>query len=160
MGYGSGGGNHKSDDQKRREGTFRADRSEEVVAERRAAKVLGGPWLNEIPKPELKLDEAGKAKYYELARMLLEQNKLTMISRMTAESAALMFQKINQLTEAGSVPSASDMTQYQRALSALGIAENAKPIATVHTVNKFEYSGFSARGDASFRVRKSTEART
>lgn len=160
MGFGSGGGKKKSDEQKKREGTFRPDRSEEARIERQAAKIIGGPWLSDIPKPELQLNETGKKKYEELAKMLLDQNKLTMISRMTAETAAMMFQKIQGLTESGKMPTASDITQYQRALSALGLAENAKPIASVNQLNKYEHAGFSTRGNAAFRVRQSTEART
>lgn len=145
-GMGSGGHSRLSDDEKKRRGTFRPDQSEAVFEKRRAEKVVAGPWLTSIPEPELPLNEIGRRKYHELARALFDQNKLTAVTRMQAEQAAVLFQEQHRRLEAGTGVSASLSDKLQRALSALKIAEDATPIANpTAQKNKFAQSGFSFR---------------
>lgn len=153
-GIGSGGSNRLSDEEKKARGTFRKSNSDQVYEARAAAKVVSGPWLSEIPKPELPLNELGEKKYNELARILFDNNALTTITRMQAETAAMLFEKFDRLLRENKSPSASDLTQYQRALAALGIAENAPTIASpgAHQ-KKFSGFGFSARLRPPQRVR-------
>lgn len=156
-GFGSGG--RLSDEEKRRRGTFRSDKSDERYDEIEASKVVAGPWLSEIPEPTFKLSDIGKKKYNELAQALFEQNKLTIVTVMQAEVAARLFDKIYTLSLEDKFPSASDTTQYQRAINALRIAENAKTIAKPgNKGNRFAGSGFSNRRNATFRLRKAGSA--
>lgn len=145
-GFGSGGHNRLSDSEKKRRGTFRADQSEEVMTEAAAAKVVSGPWLSSIPDPELPLGETGKKKYDELTKALFDQNKLTAITRLLAEQAAMLFEQQYLRLSAGKPIPASLSDKLQRALSQLKIAEDAKPIANPEGKrNRFAGSGFSSR---------------
>lgn len=135
-----------SDEEKKRRGTFRDNWSEAAVAERHAAKVVTGPWLETIPNPVIPLGKVGLDKYRELATILHSQNKLTTVTQMQAEIAARQFDKVYSVTVAGGNPSASDITQLQRALDSLRIAENAAPITNPEgRVNKFTGAGFANR---------------
>ena len=147
---GRGSGNRGlSDEEKRRRGTFREDQSEKVRLEGIASKVVTGPWLDRIPEPTLPLNEVGKKKYDDLTRQLFEQNKLTIVTQMHAEIAAGQYEKIHALRTAGKQPSASDVTQFQRALDALKIAEDAPTINNpAGKKNKFAACGFSNRAPA------------
>lgn len=145
-GRGSGGSNRLSDEEKRRRGTFRADRSDESYAEAAAAKVVSGPWLTSIPEPELPLNEHGRRKYGELTKVLFEANKLTAVTRMFSEQAAVLFQEQHARLSAGKPVPASLSDKIQRALSMLKIAEDAKPIETPEgRKNKFARCGFASR---------------
>lgn len=148
-GTGSGGHNRLSDEQKRDRGTLRADRSDSAYDARAAEKVVAGPWLSSIPEPELPLNTVGRRKYDDLARALFDANKLTAITRMQAEQAAVLFQEQHRrLTEGKGVP-ASLSDKLQRALVALRIAEDAKPIANpAGERNKFARCGFSNKKTA------------
>jgi hypothetical protein len=145
-GIGSGGHNKIGDDEKRRRGTFRADRSEEARAQAAAAKVVTGPWLTSIPEPELPLNEVGRKKYDELTKVLFDANKLTAVTRMAAEQVAVLFQEQHARLSAGKSVPASLSDKLQRALSTLKIAEDAKPIENPEgKKNKFARCGFSSR---------------
>lgn len=160
-GVGSGGHNRLSEEEKKRRGTFRKDRTDAAYEERAAKKVVAGPWLSVIPEPEIPLKEVGRRKYDELTRLLLEQNKLTAVSCMQAELAARMHEKIAALVQDGKYPSASDVNQLQRALSALRVAEDAQPIGkTGGKVNKFAGLGFANRPNSTVRLRPSAPAGT
>lgn len=138
-----------SDEEKKRRGTFREDTSEAVRLANVAAKVVTGPWLDRIPEPTLPLGEVGRKKYEELARQLFDQSKLTLVTQMHAEVAAGQYEKIYALRTADKHPSASDITQLQRALDALKIAEDAPPINNpAGKKNKFTVCGFSNRVSA------------
>lgn len=159
-GTGSGGHNRKSDEEKRRDGTFRADRSDSAYDARMSEKVHQGPWLSEIPKADFKLGETGQRYYDIITRELFEQNKLDHIRVMHANAAALLYDKFERLANEEKSPSASDMTQLQRALSALGVAKDAKKIAEPTQRNRFESCGFSNRRNATVILRKPAAART
>lgn len=158
-GIGSGGGNRLSDEEHRRKGTFREDRSRETQIAEAAKKVVTGPWLSSIPEPELPLNEFGKKKYDELAHALFDQNKLTNVTRMLAEQAALLFQEQHRRLTANLPVTASLSDKLQRALAALKIAEDAAPITNPEgRINKFARSGFSNRRTATVRVLASAAA--
>lgn len=154
-GKGSGGHNRLSDEEKKRRGTFRAHLSEEAYDQRAAQTVIAGPWLPSIPEPSFPLDEVGRKTYDELTTMLFEQNKLTLVTKMWAEQAAIGQQEIHRLMKAGKTVRASHLNQVERALRALKIAEDAKPIANpAGTANKFEACGFANRRNATVRLRR------
>ena len=142
---GSGRGHRLTDEEKKRRGTFRPDMSEEVYKARAAEKIVTGPWLKQIPEPECPLGEVGRRKYDEFTRQLFDQNKLTSVTQMYAEIASGLFEKIHSLKAAGKHPTGSDVTQLQRALDALKIAEDAPKIANPGKQNKFASCGFSSR---------------
>lgn len=145
-GKGSGGQGRTSDEEKKANGTFRADRSEAVRAAADAAKVVTGPWLTSKPKPDYPLNDVGLKRYNEIIDMLWDQNKLTAVTKMHAENAAVAFQSIHQLASKGQPVRGSLLNQMQRALAALKIAEDAKPIENPEgKKNKFASSGFSSR---------------
>lgn len=145
-GFGSGGHNRLSDEEKKRRGTFREKDSEAAFNQRAAAKVVSGPWLSEIPASELPLNKIGQRKYDELTRLLFDQGKLTTVTRMQAEIAARLWEKMADLQKKGRYPTASDTNQLQRAMQALRIAEDAQPIASPGgTQNRFALNGFSSR---------------
>lgn len=145
-GRGSGGHNRLSDEEKRRRGTFRADQSDKIYEDRAASKVVAGPWLERIPEPELPLNEVGKKKYHDLARALYDANKLTSVTRMQAEQAAVLHQEQHRRLTAGEPIPASLSEKLQRALAALKIAEDAPQIKNPEAAqNRFAASGFSNR---------------
>lgn len=159
-GVGSGGHNRLSDAEKARRGTLRSTSTEETHAANTAAKVVTGPWLDKIPLPTMPMGEVGQKKYDELTRQLFDQNKLTVVTQLHAETAATQYEKIHALRTAGKYPSASDVTQLNRALDALKIAENAPTLPNPDRVNKFARCGFSNRADPSVRLRTSAAARS
>lgn len=152
-GRGSGGHNRLSDAEKKRRGTFREDKSEVVMIERAASSVVAGPWLKEIPDPELPLNEHGLKKYNSLCRALFDQNKLTVITRDSAEQAGVLFQEMKRRLDEGRPIPASLSDKYQRALSVLKIAEDAPIINNPEAKkNRFSGSGFAHRRDATVRL--------
>jgi hypothetical protein len=156
----TGRGHRLSDQEKKARGTFRADMSEEVYAARAAEKIITGPWLKEIPEPILPLGEVGRKKYDEFTRQLFDQNKLTQVTQVQAEVAAAQFDKIFAIRSAGKQPSASDVTQLQRALDSLKIAEDAPKIANPGKQNKFAGAGFANRAAPAFRIRRAAGPHT
>lgn len=143
---GSGGHNKLSDAEKIARGTFAPSRSEAVYEARAAAKVLAFPRLKEIPDPDLPLDVNGKKKYDELTRALFDADKLTVVTKMHAEQAAVLHQEIYRRMAASSPVPATLSDKLQRALSALKIAEDAHIIAGAgQKKNRFAGTGFSTR---------------
>lgn len=160
-GVGSGGGGRLSDDEHLARGTFRPDRSDAERDAANAAKVLNGPWLREIPRPELPLGESGVKKYDEITQMLFEQNKLTKVTCMLAEQVAVLHQEMIRRMTAGKPVPASLSTQMQRALGQLQIAENAPAIANpAGKTNKFAGCGFAARLSPTRGLQKSSATRS
>jgi hypothetical protein len=148
---GSGGHNRLSDAEKIRRGTFDKRTSEAAQAEKAGRKVVVGPWLNEIPDPELPLNEIGRKKYDELARSLFETGKLTMATKMLAEQVAVLFQQMHQLLSAGKSVPTNLSEKIQRVIFQLGIAENAPQIAAPQgQKRKFAHCGFSSKGRKTF----------
>jgi hypothetical protein len=147
MGFGSGGHNKLSEAEKlRRNGKVKASRTDEAYAQRAAEKIVVGPWLSDIPDPEYPLNEIGRKKYFELARAMFEQRKLTLTTKMLAEQVAVLHQQIFQrLSEGQQVP--TNMSEkIQRVILQLGIAENGPTIASPpEKATKFTYSGFANR---------------
>lgn len=121
---------------------------QQAKVDKAAQKIVAGPWCEDIPAPEMPLEGVGLKKYNELARMLFDQRKLTKISLMQAEAAAVMFAKIHALVSAGKSPSANDQNQYQRALTNLKVADEARTISEPGKTNRFKPFGFSARRSA------------
>lgn len=147
-----------TDEEKKKRGTFRADKSEKAYADKDVSNVVKGLFLPRIPEPELNLDEVGKKKYLEVAQMLLDQGNLTMITQMKAELAGLQWQKFYAKAKAGEPVTASDENQMQRLLDALGIAEKAPVMAGTEQPNKFRACGFANDPASSFRLLKTATA--
>jgi len=149
----SGGGNRLSDAEKKKRGTFRADKSEAVYEAKEASTVVAGPWLAKIPDPEYPLRDVGRAKYDDLAKQMFDAGKLTSVTHLTLSTFCVLFQKIHTMMAEGREPSASDFTQMRGMLADLKIAEDAKVIANQDAKkNKFASAGFSNRRDASVRL--------
>lgn len=145
-GTGSGGSNRLSDDEKKRRGTLDSRHTEKARAAKAAEKVVIGPWLSEIPEPDLPLGEVGRKKYFELVRSLFDSGKLTLATKMLSEQAAVLQEQMHRrMTEGKSVP--TNMSEkIQRVIAQLGIAENAPQIArSKETAGKFTFAGFSNR---------------
>lgn len=138
------GSGAKTDEEKKRLGTFRQDKSEAAQQARRE-KVIAGPWLPKIPEPTLPLTPPGRKKYDELTQALFDQNKLTTVTANLAEQYATLFQEqFRRMTEGKPVP-AYFSDKMQRALSGLKISEDAAPITNPQRANKFQDVGFSNR---------------
>ena len=152
-GSGSGGHNRLTDEEKRRRGTFQKQFSDEVYDARAAEKVIIGPWLSEIPQPELPLGEFGRKTYDDLTKMLFEQNKLTQVTCMLVEQVAALRQKQMNMMAAGKDPPVSLSNKISGLLANLRIAENAPTIASPGQKNRFAGSGFSNQRTSSVRLR-------
>lgn len=149
----AGGNNRKSDAQKIKEGTFRADRSEAVRNAEAGAKIVTGLFLPKVPEPSIPLNAEGKKKYLEIANLLFEQNKLTVVTCGDCERMAVMHQQMHDRLNAGKSVS-MDLIKRMDAISIrLRIAENAPTIANPNQRNKFEGSGFSNARNTPFRLR-------
>jgi hypothetical protein len=142
----------KSDEEKKRAGTFRPDRSEEAYAAKAGEKVVTGIFFSEIPVPSMPLDSYGKATYEKWARLLLDQGKLTSVTAAHCESLGLIDMRINQKVTAGKMPTADDMKQRTSVIRMLGVAENA-PIIAGKAKSRFEGAGFSNSRSSPFRLR-------
>lgn len=142
-----------SDAEKRARGTFREDQSEAAYAAKRAEKVVVGPWLTSIPDPEMPLNDVGKAKYMELAKLLFDQNKLTKVTCMDCEIVALHWQNVQARMAAGKAPSSDSLKQIASITQRLRIAEDAPAIANPNQKSRFEGSGFANNRSTPFRLR-------
>ena len=153
---GSGGHNRLSDAEKKARGTFRPDHSEAVLNAAAGAKVITGHFLPKVPEPSIPLNAEGKKKYLEIANLLFEQNKLTVVTCGDCERMAVMHQQMHARLEAGK-PVSMDLIKRMDAISIrLRIAENAPTIANPNQRNKFEGSGFSNSRNSPFRLRPYT----
>lgn len=152
-GIGSGGRGRLSDEEKKRKGTFRTDRSDAVYDSQAAEKVITGPWLTAIPDPSIPLNEVGAAKYQELADLLFKGNKLTKVTCGDCERMAVMHQQMHERLSAGkSVP--MDLIKRMDSISVrLRIADDAPAIANPNQKNRFSNSGFSNSRASPFRLR-------
>lgn len=152
-GKGSGGHNRISDEEKKRRGTFHADRSEEVYAKRAGEKVVIGIFLTRVPEPTIPLNEVGRAKYLEIATLLLNGNKLTSVTCGDCERMAVMQQQMHDRLAAGKSVS-MDMIKRMDSISVrLRIAEDAPAIANPNQKNRFAGSGFSNNRASPYRLR-------
>lgn len=152
-GKGSGGHNRISDEEKRRRGTFHADRSEEVYAKRAAEKVVVGPWLTSIPEPTIPLEEVGRAEYNRLTKLLFENNKLTQVTCSYCELVAVMQQQMVARLAAGKTVSMDLIKRKDSILARLRVAEDAPAIANPNQKNRFAGSGFSNNRASPYRLR-------
>lgn len=136
-----------SDEEKKRRGTFDPRYSEEKKTEAKAAKVVTGPWLSQIPPPDFNLDTVGRKKYDELTKILLDQNKLTTVTREHAQIIAIMHMQISTALSTGKMVPTVTMQQMQKSLILLGITENAKNIGPEpkKSTSKWGVAGFSSR---------------
>lgn len=157
---GKGGRNRLSDAEKIRRGTFRPDTSDAVYDARAAEKVILGPWLTDIPKPTIPLNEVGQRKYDELAGLLLKGNKLTTVTCGDCERMAVMHQQMHdRLTAGKSVP--MDLIKRMDSISVrLRIADDAPAIANPNQKNRFAGSGFSNSRSSPFRLRSPAKTGT
>src|SRR3546814_13678029 len=93
-----------TDEEKKKRGTYRADRSSTAYAERDAEKIVTGVSFSEIPIPSMPLDNYGKATYQKWAKLLLEQGKLTSVTASHCETIAMIEMLINGRRTAGKLP--------------------------------------------------------
>lgn len=148
-GIGSGGGNRLSDEEKIRRGTLDKRHTEVARAERAAEKIVIGPWLSDIPEPDLPLGEVGRKKYFELVRSLFDTGKLTLATKMLSEQAAVLQEQMHRRMSEGKTVPTNMSEKIQRVIAQLGIAENAPQIARPkETAGKFTFAGFSNKRSA------------
>lgn len=152
-GQGSGGSNRLSDAEKKARGTFRPDHSDEVYNAQQAAKILQGPWLNEVPEPDYPLNEFGRAAYDGWTRLMLEQGKLTKVAASLAGLAAVLKQKIKGRLETGKSVSTDDIKTLARLEADMGVAENAPVIGNKPERSRFADAGFANKRTPTFRLR-------
>lgn len=113
----------------------------------KVVQLFAHPRLDTIPDPDFPLNEAGKAKYRELAEMLLKAGQLTIITKGMAESAALAHGEMFARLESGKSVSANLISRYQSALGQISLLDVDKntPGATAQKQNRFRHSGFAQR---------------
>lgn len=143
----SGGHNRLSDEEKKARGTFEPRYSQEKLEERRVAKIFSHPRLHEVPKSDIPLGEIGARKFSEFARMLFEAGQLTLITKASAEAAAVAYEQIERRqAESKPVPTTL-IAQLNRALAEIKIGDVGRPIAQPASAreNKFSRSGFAQR---------------
>ena len=157
-GKGSGGHNRLSDEEKKRRGTFKESASEKVYDERAERKIITGPWISKVPEPDFPLDKIARAKYQELATMLLENGTLTAISAMQCAQVAILLQNQRNLLSTGKIPPVSLSSKVSGLMAQLRISENAKPIGEKPKKNRFDGSGFSNSRSTPFRLRASASS--
>ena len=158
---GSGSGRPRlSDDEKIERGTFNPSRSDAVAAAKAAEKVVVGPWLKDIPDPSVPLNEVGKAKYEQFAKLLLNSNKLTPVTCGDCERYAVMHQRVHQLLSEGK-PVPQQILNAMNSLSVrLRIAEDAPAIANPNQKNRFAGAGFANNRSSPISLRPHTAAGT
>lgn len=120
-------------------------RTDEALDAAIAAKIVTGPWMTKIPEPDFVFNPVGKAKYDELAQLLFEKDRLTQITWMQVQVAAMTYQNVVGYSAAGKAPPAALMRDLQRALAILNVADQAKNISSPGKTNKFASSGFAHR---------------
>lgn len=153
-GKGSGGHNSLTDEEKKARGTFRADRSEAARLADAAKTVITGPWLLDVPKPTLPLNEVGRAKYDEYTKLLLDGGKLTRVVCDDIERYAVMHQQMDARLKAGKTVSMDLLKQMNSIAVRLRIADNAPTIASPGARNKFASIGTAATVVQTFRLRR------
>lgn len=151
-GLGSGRIRAMSDEERKRNGTYREDRSEAVALAKQAEKIVSGPWLPKIPEPEMPLNEVGRNKYFQIAQLLFDQNKLTQVTCDMCLNYAMLFQSAHARMSAGKTVSADASKRMDAILQKLRVAENAPTIAAP-TRNRFEGVGLRNSRTPSIRLR-------
>lgn len=151
-GLGSGRIRNLSDEERKKRGTFREDTSEAASLARAAEKIVTGPWLPKIPEPEMPLNEVGRSKYYQIAQLLFDQNKLTQVTCDMCLNYAVLFQSSHARLAAGKTVSADASKRMDAILQKLRVAENAPTIAAP-TRNRFEGVGLRNSRTPSIRLR-------
>lgn len=140
MAAGSGRIRTLSDEERKKRGTYREETSETAALARAAEKIVSGPWLPKIPEPEMPLNEVGRSKYFQIAELLFNQNKLTQVTCDMCLNYAALFQSVHARMAAGKTVSADSSKRMDAILQKLRVAENAPTIAAP-TRNKFEGVG-------------------
>lgn len=134
-----------SDEEKRRRGTLFKGRSEADYAKRHVAQVVTGPWLDKIPEPPLPLSDVGRREYDTIIRAIYDQGRLTLSTARLTMLAAIAWEEICRLREAGKPVPYSRITQHERLLDKLRIAETPNIATPGNRPNKFAHHGFANR---------------
>lgn len=108
-------------------------------------ELIAGPWLNDIPAPQMPLQGAALVKYQELARRLYDQGKLTSKARDLIEVAALNWGGLHLAAEFKRTPSTAAIKEYNKAIDMLNLEEAAQPIAGRNGARKYATNGFADR---------------
>lgn len=152
-GIGSGKLRTLSDEERMRRGTFRESGSEAASLAKAAEKIVIGPWLTAVQEPEVPLKAEGLKKYNEIAELLLNQNKLTQVTRSMCELLAVMHQQMHARLSAGKSVSSDLMKRIEALYTKLRIAADAPKIASPGDKNRFAGSGFSNQRSQAYRLR-------
>jgi hypothetical protein len=138
-------GSKMSDAEKKAKGIFDPRWSEQAGKDRMAAKIISGPWLSAVPKPDFALDRVGMVKYNELCNALLDQNKLTMVTRQHAQNIALIQMQISKMLTMGKLIPNNLFVTMKQSTMLLGIAEDAKNIGPPPKASesKWGFAGFA-----------------
>lgn len=153
-GFGSGSQRRLSDAEKERKGTAHSTSTEAAITARKAAKIVSGPWLTKIPRPQIPLKPFGRKKYDYYTQLLFDQGKLTRVTCDQAEVVALLFQQLDEIAKRDEEPKASLYAQLQRGIAFLRVAEDAPTLAEPGKKNTFAACGFSNSRAPSVRLRE------
>jgi hypothetical protein len=152
-GIGSGRIRTLTDEDRKKNGTFRESESEQAALAKAAEKIIAGPWLSSIPEPSVPLKPEGRRKYDTITRLLFDQNKLTEVTWGQCELLAVMHQQMHDRLTDGKSVSADLMKRIDAVYAKLRIAENAPTLASPGAKNRFAGSGFSNSRSSAFRLR-------
>jgi hypothetical protein len=141
---------HIDDDERKRRGTFRADRNDQVNFQDYAdRKILPFPVLVDIPQPSLPLNDVGRMKYFEICETLKNSGRFVTFTRDIAESVGALWQTMHANMAAGKGISASTINQLRNLYDNLGVNEsNTKVIngrGQGSKENPFATNGVAAR---------------
>ena len=137
-----------SDEEKRRRGTFDTRYSAEARAEASLSKVVAFPALREIPECMFPLDEAGQKLYDDLARVLCEQGRLTVLSHAELSSLCGGMSAERSKIAAGKSASSTAFVRFLERIDKLQKAAIDRAYAgstTQDRPNKFARNGFANR---------------
>jgi len=151
-GIGSGRIRTLSDEERKKRGTYNEATSEEAALARAAEKIVAGPWLPKIPEPEMPLNQVGRDKYFQIAQLLFDQNKLTQVTCDMCLNYATLFQSVHARLKAGKTVSVDASKRMDAILQKLRVAENAPTIASP-TRNRFDGVGLRNSKTPPIRLR-------
>lgn len=141
------GGRRTTDDEKRQAGTFREGVSKAAYDQAAVNKIHAFPIFREIPKPTVKLGETGQKQYDMMARLLFDAGRLTVFTQQSLEAYCLAKDTVARLGELGKHVPASVLTQMNRSLGDLRLAEVDASLTPKKpsSQNKFRRNGWASR---------------
>lgn len=137
-----------SDAEKLRKGTFDKRYSQEARSVGAVTNLVAFPSLREIPACMFPLDAQGQALYDELARVLFEQGRLTVLSHAELSALAGGMTQVRKKIESGAPAPAGAFKAFLERIDKLQKASIDRAYAGSSTEgrsSKFRNSGFANR---------------